>query len=88
MLWVPRYSSSGVSLVLAGNLNIPQPYISGGGLNLTLSTTPGIIYVVQVTDELNPAAWQTFTTIIGDGAVKTILVPMTQAHRFCRILVQ
>jgi hypothetical protein len=41
-----------------------------------------------VTDELNPAAWQTFTTIIGDGTVKTILVPMTQAHLFCRILLQ
>jgi len=88
MVWVPRYSSGGVSLVVAGNLNIPPPYVSGGGLNLSLSTTPGIIYVVQVTDELNPAAWQAFTTIIGDGTVKTIVVPMTQAHRFCRILLQ
>jgi hypothetical protein len=87
-VWVPRYSSGGVSLVLAGNLNIPPPYVSGGGLNLSLSTTPGIIYVAQVTEELNPAAWQTVSTIIGDGTVKTILVPMTQAHLFCRILLQ
>jgi hypothetical protein len=86
--WVPSYSSNGLTLVLAGNLTLPRPSISGGTLSLSINTTPGFSYVVQATNELNPSNWQTASTFAGDGTTKLFTEPLGQAHRFYRVLLQ
>jgi hypothetical protein len=87
-VWVPHYSASGVTLALANNMNLPRPFISGGAFNLSINTTPGVHYVVQATDDLNPPNWQTTTTITGDGTVKTASETLARTHRFYRVLLQ
>ncbi len=87
-VWVPRYNGTNVTLALADKANLARSSISGGALNLPVSTTPGIRYVVQAADELSPANWQTLTTIAGDGTVTIVSDPVTRAHRFYRVLLQ
>jgi len=86
--WVPRYSATGVTLVFAGNVNLAQPVVSNGTLSLSIQTTTGLVYVVQATDELNPPSWQTASTIVGDGTVKTFSEAATHADRFYRVLLE
>jgi hypothetical protein len=57
-------------------------------LSLSFDTTPGLTYVVQESDSLNPSNWQTLKEIAGDGGTKTVSDPATQPRRFYRILVQ
>jgi hypothetical protein len=87
-VWVPRYSATGVTLVFTTNVSLAQPVVSNGTLSLSIQTTIGLVYVVQATDELNPPNWQTVSTIVGDGTVKTFSEAVTHAARFYRVLLE
>jgi hypothetical protein len=86
--WLARFGAQNVSLVLANQVTLPRPTVGAGGLSFAINTTAGIQYLVQATDELNPVSWQTLTTLNGDGTVQTVSEPMSQAHRFYRVLMQ
>jgi hypothetical protein len=75
-------------LVLANQVTLPRPSVVAGALSFAISTTAGVQYLVQATDELNPVNWQTLTTLNGDGTVQTASETMSQAHRFYRVLMQ
>jgi hypothetical protein len=86
--WLARYGAQSVSLVLANQVTLPRPSVVAGALSFAISTTAGVQYLVQATDELNPVNWQTLTTLNGDGTVQTASETMSQAHRFYRVLMQ
>lgn len=86
--WLTRYGTNDVSLVLVANPTLPIPTISGGAINLMISTTAGVNYQVQAADQLNPPNWQNLDRIQGDGRVKTISETRTGSTRFYRVLIQ
>jgi hypothetical protein len=87
-VWVAHSNGTNVLVVLANQVNVTQPVLSGGKLSLSFDTTAGLTYVVQESDSLNPSNWQTLKEIAGDGGTKTISDPATQPRRFYRILAQ
>ena len=87
-VWVAHSNGTNVSVVLANQVNVAQPVLSGGKLSLSFNTMAGLTYVVQSSDSLNPSNWQTLKEIAGDGGTKTVSDPATQPRRFYRILVQ
>jgi hypothetical protein len=88
VVWVAHYSGTNVLAVLANQVKIAQPLLSGGKFSLSFNTTAGLSYVVQESDSLNPSNWQTLEEFAGDGGTKTISDPATKAQRFYRILIQ
>jgi uncharacterized repeat protein (TIGR01451 family) len=65
------------------------PSRSGSNFTFSFATVSGFNYTVQYTDSLSSPNWQTLQTILGDGSVQTITVPLTTpAQRFFRLLVQ
>jgi hypothetical protein len=88
MAWVARYTSVGVTLILAGNVSLGRPVFTGGGLSLPISTVPGVVYAVQGTDQLNPPNWRTLKTITGDGTAKSFSDNAGPAHRFYRVVLE
>jgi hypothetical protein len=61
---------------------------SAGTISIQFQTAEGNSYTVQYTDSLNPADWQTLTTITGDGTVKTATDTTSQSRRFYRVEAQ
>jgi hypothetical protein len=63
------------------------PSVSGGQFNLSFPTTSGTIYEVLYT--ASPAnalsTWQTNTTVIGDGTVRTVPDTLGAGARFYRV---
>jgi hypothetical protein len=86
--WVAHYSSTNVSAVLANQVKIAPPVLSGGMFSLSFNTTAGLTFVVQESDSLSPLNWQTLTNLAGDGGAKTVSDPASKTQRFYRILVQ
>jgi hypothetical protein len=87
-VWIGRYSGTNVSAVLANQISITQPVLSGGTFGFSFNTTTGVNYVVQKTDSLNPVNWQTLQVIPGDGSTKTAYDPTANRQRYYRILLQ
>ena len=87
-VWVAHYSGTNILAVLANQVKISEPLLSGGKLSLSFNTTAGLSYVVQESDSLNPSNWQTLEEIAGDGGIKTVTDPATETRRFYRILIQ
>jgi hypothetical protein len=75
-------------VVLANQVKIAQPVLSGGKLSFSFNTTAGLSYVLQESDSLNPPSWQTLEEVIGDGGSKTISDPATEPQHFYRVLIQ
>ncbi len=86
--WVAHCSSTNVLVVVANQVNITPPVLSGGKLSFSFNTTIGLTYVVQESDSLDPPNWQPLKEFAGDGGTKTISDPATGPRRFYRILVQ
>ena len=70
---------------------ITNPVISGGSdstrtaFELSVPTLNGVPYVVEYADTLPTTNWSTFTTIMGDGTLKTVIDPsLTNHQRFYR----
>jgi hypothetical protein len=87
-VWVAHYSGTNVFAVVANQVKIAPPILSGGMLSLSFNTTAGLTYVVQGSDSLIPSSWQTLKEIAGDGGTKTFADPATNPQRFYRILIQ
>jgi hypothetical protein len=87
-VWIAHSNGTNVSVVLANQVNIAKPVLSGGMFSLSFKTTAGLTYVVQKSDSLNPSNWQTLEEIAGDGGTKTLSDPATKPQSFYRILIQ
>ena len=59
----------------------------GTNTSLSFATVSGRNYAVQFTDSLTNSAWQTLTTIAGNGNVRTVTNGATTAVRFYRLRV-
>jgi hypothetical protein len=60
---------------------------NGTNTSLSFATVSGRNYAVQFTDSLAPAAWQTLTTVVGNGAMKTVTNGTASHGRFYRLRV-
>ena len=87
-VWVAHYSGTSVSMVLANQVKIAQPVLSGGKLSFSFNTTAGLSYVLQESDSLNPSSWQTLEEVVGDGGSKTVSDQATEPQHFYRVLIQ
>ena len=88
LVWVGHYTGTNVSAVLANEVQVTQPRLSGATLSFSFNTTFGLTYVVQESDSLNPPYWRTLREFAGDGTNKTVSDPSTQSQRYYRILIQ
>jgi hypothetical protein len=61
---------------------------TGSAITIQFPTQSGFSYTVLYSGSLNPANWQTLTTISGDGTVKTAPDTMGSSPRFYRVSVQ
>jgi len=87
-VWVARYNGNNVTFVLANEVDISLPSVSGGTLTLPVKTTSGVVYVVQASDSLSAPDWQTLASFTGDGTIKTASDPANKPQRFYRVLLQ
>jgi hypothetical protein len=75
----------------AGGSIVPVRILSlirlGTNTSLSFATVSGRNYAVQFTDSLTNSAWQTLTTIAGNGSVRTVTNGATTAVRFYRLRV-
>ena len=64
-----------------------KPSVSSGQFNLSFQTTNGAIYEVLYSGNAASAlsTWQTNTTIIGDGSVRTVPDTLSAGARFYRV---
>ena len=89
LVLVPVYTPMTVTLVAANDPILATAAWSGSQFTFTFLSTPGLTNTVQYTDSLSPPAWQTLTTIAGDGTVKSIADAAAGApNRFYRLLFQ
>src|SRR5205085_6300336 len=58
---------------------------SGNNFTASFKTQPGVTYLVEYTDSLNPVAWHTVTTITGDGTLKSFTDTSATAERLYRV---
>lgn len=84
-VWAAHYGTTNVSVVLANQVQIAGPVLSGGVLHFSFNTTPGLTYAVQESDSLNPPNWQTLEEFTGDGGAKAFSDPATMPQRWYRI---
>jgi hypothetical protein len=61
---------------------------TGNTISIQFPTQSGFSYTVLYSGSLNPANWQTLTTISGDGSVKTATDTMGSSPRFYRVSAQ
>jgi hypothetical protein len=87
-VWVPHYNGSNVVVAVATLVKVTQPALVGGRISFSFATSPGISYVVQVSDSLIPSNWATAQQFSGDGASKTFSDPSSQTQRYYRVLIQ
>jgi fibronectin-binding autotransporter adhesin len=86
--WVARYGTNNVTLLAASSVTLTPPSISSGSLTFSINTMPGMVYVVQATDQLTAPDWLTIKTIMGDGTTKTVSEVVNQSNRFYRIVIE
>lgn len=61
--------------------------VASGQIHLTFPSTSGVTYELLYANSLNsPIAWQTNSTIAGDGTVKGIFDPIGATNRFYRVM--
>ncbi len=61
---------------------IPTPSMSGSNFKMTFPTLYGPQYNVLYKTNLQSGAWQTLTSVTGDGTVKTVTDPLGATPRF------
>jgi hypothetical protein len=74
---VPAWSP--VSLVATRN---------GGNIILSFAAQAGLSYLVLFRNSLTGGAWQTLTTVTGDGTLKSIADPASAGSRFYQVVAQ
>jgi hypothetical protein len=83
---VPVYTGSGVVLAVANDLIISSPSFAGNTLSFSFPTTTGLTNIVQYTDSLSPANWQTLSNVVGNGSAALIIDPSGAVpERFYRV---
>jgi hypothetical protein len=100
LLWIDNQAGGGVT---GGTFYIDNVYfysssvvtppaitvdVSNGSISLSFPTQNGSSYTVQYKDNLTDDAWQTLTTLTGDGSVQTATDSVDQPQRFYRVSVQ
>lgn len=86
---VPLYHAGDVSLVAANDPTLMSLARNGSTYSFSYQSTAGLTNLIEFTDSLNAANWQTLTTIIGDGTLKSVVDPTASiAERFYRIRFQ
>jgi PKD repeat protein len=77
------------SFIVVAPLPVIATYgVSGDNLTFGFDTIPGKVYVIEYKDSLADPAWQTLQTVPGDGASKTITIPIANTlQRFFRVRV-
>ena len=55
---------------------------SGGNVIISFPTQAGVVYRVFYRDNLTAGSWTLLTTVLGDGAVKSVNDPSTATRRF------
>lgn len=76
-----------VPVASAGSLAVfpVNASVSTGVISIKFQTQNGHSYTVQYSSSLNPANWQTLTTVSGDGTVKIVTDSATGGQRFYRV---
>ena len=86
LVLVPHYSASGVVLAVANDPTLSFPARVGDTLSFSFPTTAGLTNIVEYTDSLGPANWQTLSNVIGNGSPAVITDPSaTSPQRFYRV---
>jgi hypothetical protein len=67
------------------DLVIVNPVLNAAGFSFGINTETNRTYRVEYNTNLNTAAWFYLDSILGDGSLKTIVVPTSDWHRFYRI---
>ncbi len=62
--------------------------VTGGTFKLSFSTQNGFNYTVQYKTNLTDAAWQTLSSVSGNGSTQMVTDPANQKSRFYRLSVQ
>jgi hypothetical protein len=81
-LWEITFPPSSAPLAA---VEITSPAIQGNTFSFAFATEAGQHYEVQVTESLNPIAWNTFTNFTGTGAVLSVGGEVTGRQRFYRV---
>jgi len=68
-------------------VKIISAILQGTNVSLSFATVAGRDYAVQFTSSLTNSAWQTLTTIAGNGSVRTVTNAVTAPVRFYRLRV-
>ncbi len=66
-------------------VRLENPAFSAGHFTFEFASQPGVSYLVQFKNALTESAWQTFTTISGDGTRKQVSDNPPGPQRFYRV---
>ncbi|MGV3771358.1 MAG: thrombospondin type 3 repeat-containing protein, partial [Verrucomicrobiales bacterium] len=69
-------------------VTIQNVALNGNQIRFDVDTTAGSTHVVQFKNDLSETAWQTLTTLTGDGTRKQVTDAATNPHRFYRVSTQ
>ncbi len=74
-------------------VTLVAPRLNGASFEFKFASQPGFTYIVQYRANLSSGPdWQTYSTVPGDGTLKTILVPLSVFNSarqgFVRVLTQ
>jgi hypothetical protein len=88
---IPPYHRSGYLAKITDGVAPPlpltllNPAIAGGAFSFSFQSLSGSTYTVLSRTNAAAGAWQTNTTVSGDGTVKLISIPATNSQRFFRV---
>jgi hypothetical protein len=71
-----------------GAVLLTNAVVAGGKFQFSFASVPGHTHPVKYTTNLLFHSWQTLTNIPGDGTLKTIQVPATNAACFFEVMTQ
>lgn len=84
----PSNNTASATVLVLAPPALENPSYADGQFTFSLATVQGLTYLVQYTDELEPANWLPLATIVGDGTVQTITDPNpAPAHRYYQTLI-
>ena len=86
--WQLNYGTTAATLTVAGQLVIEKVVHSGGSVTFTLSTTPGEVYQIQSTTNLNQPVWTALGgSITASNATLSISEPIgADSQQFYRVV--
>lgn len=87
-VWVPRYSTTNVTIGLAEPLKVAGASGGPGEFALSIGTTAGFNYVVEASETLSPPDWRTVSTVTGDGLTKNLKYASDRPRSFYRVQIQ